>query len=190
MKTRLTIILFSLYLVSFGQEKGKLFQESNHWGGFGGVSFTINPSGNMAIAGEGAWIFKNYYIGGQGLSSNYGFHTSPENSNNYEIKRGMGGLLLGAFSNTNNPFALYTELRIGFGEITAQRAVSSNLFEFYETNATTYTPSVGVCYSPNRYIQIRAYGGYEYTSNFNMVGINNTDINGAIFGFGLYFGYL
>lgn len=189
MKNGMTLIALFLTAVVYGQSEGKLFQNSNHIGGYGGVNFMVNPDGKLAFSGEGAYMFKNYYIGGHGGSTSYGSFNSTVTTRNYELTRSMGGFMLGATSNSSKKIALFVEVRVGFGEMLARSQLSANTFEEYSSDAITTTPTAGICYNPNRYFQLRLYGGYEYTKAFNLVGIENSETNGAVFGLAVYFGY-
>lgn len=189
MKIRITLFAVCMTLVMFGQSDGKLFKNSNHVGGYGGVNFMLNPAGNLAFTGEGSFVFKNYYIGGHGGSTSYGSIYSMSADRNFELTRSMGGFMLGATSNASKKIALFVEARLGFGEVLARARLSESIFQEYEANATTFAPTAGICYNPNRYFQLRLYGGYEYTTDFDLVGITNAEMNGAVFGLALYFGY-
>lgn len=190
MKKSFAIIFFLSALIVVSQENNNpMFQKSNQWGGFGGVSLTINPAGNIAVSGEGAWIFRNYYIGGFGGSSNYGSHVSPSTQRDYCLKRSMGGFMIGAISNSTKTIAIFGEARFGFGEILARTSLAPNVYEEYEQSTTTMTPVVGLAITPSNYAQVRLYAGYEYTTDFDLAGLNNEVTNGVVFGLGLYLGY-
>ena len=187
------LILFGFMAViaiqASGPGENKLFSLSNHWGGFGGVNMQINPAGNFSLSGEGAWIFRNFYLGGFGLSSNYGDLYSSINDANYGAKRSSGGFMIGAFSNNDRLLSLFTEVKIGFGEVLLRREQAPNLFEEFESSINTITPQLGICLTPRDFFQIRLYGGYEHNSQFELIGIGNNELNGAVFGLGIYLGY-
>lgn len=189
MKNGMTLIALFLTALVYGQSEGKLFQNSNHIGGYGGLNFMVNPASKLAFSGEGAFIYKNYYLGGFGGSTSYGNFTSSETNRVYEFTRDGGGFMVGAVSNSSQKLALFAEVRVGFGEMLARTQLNSSIFEEYEADVVTTTPMAGICYNPNRYVQFRLYGGYEQTNAFNLVGIENPETNGAVFGLAFYFGY-
>ncbi len=55
----------------------------------------------------------------------------------------------------------------------ARAELGPNSFEKYQSHALTTTPTTGVCYNPNRFIEPRGYAGYKYTNRFNILGIEN-----------------
>jgi len=189
MKTILTSILVTITLMTTAQdEKKSLFEKSNHIGGFGGSSLIINEDGEYIIGGEGAWIFSNFYFGGFGYGKDLGNYYSNEQDKNYDVTHSAGGLLIGAFSNTTNRFALYTETRIAFGDIVARLETAPNNFEEFSDNTLNITPIAGLTLTPTDFIQFRVFGGYQFASKVDLAGIGNDPIQGAVFGFGIFFG--
>lgn len=189
MKTLLTAALFLFIQLSFSQEnQSKLFQKSKHIGGFGGSSIILNSDGEFTIGGEGAWIFGNFYFGGFGYGNDMGEFYSPERDKNYEINHSAGGFLVGALSNTTNKLALYTETRIAFGDIVARLETAPNNFEEFTDNTLNITPIAGLAVTPTNFLQIRLFGGYQFASKVNLIGIGNGPIEGAVFGIGIFFG--
>ena len=127
----LILLLTSLSIVAQEEER-KLFKESNGIGGFGGFSFNFSSEGTYSFIGEGAASIKNFYFGGYGYSTDLGKHTSTRTNYNYNLNASEGGLMLGAVSNTDQFFFLFTEVKFGWGNISATRQISENIFEKFD----------------------------------------------------------
>lgn len=189
MKTLYTICFICFCHLLYGQDEStKLFSKSDHIGGFGGATFTIMSNGEYTIGGEGCWMFGNYYLGGFGYGSEMGSYTSSETLSNYDMHHSTGGFLLGAISNTENLFALYSEVKVGFGDLTATNQLSENTYEEYSEFITTFTPVIGVTLKPWNYLQLRAFGGYQFATQVDLLGIGNEPVESPVFGIGIYIG--
>ena len=189
MKTILTTTLALLFCLAAAQnEKSPLFQSSDHVGGFGGLSFQMDADGHYQIGGEGAWIIGNFYFGGFGFGKDFGSQHSPTLDRKFEVTQSTGGILLGAFSNTQKPFSLYTETRIAFGDVLARRQNSPNNYEEYSDETFQISPYVGLTYRPSNYIQVRFFAGYQFGSEIDIAGIDQNLLDGAVYGIGIFFG--
>lgn len=189
MKTIYSICLICLCQLLFAQDQSsKLFTKSDHIGGFGGASLTVFNNGEYTIGGEGAWMISNYYIGGFGYGSAVGSYASDQTGPDYDVRHSAGGFMFGAFSNTTNLFALYSEVKVAFGDLTATQQLSENTFEEYSESVTTFTPMVGVSITPWDYMQIRAFGGYQFATDVDLLGIGNEPLQRPVFGIGIYIG--
>lgn len=189
MKTTITTTLVLLFAIAVAQtEKPSLFEKSNHIGGFGGLSINLSEGGNYHLSGEGAWMISNFYFGGFGYSTDLGKEYATLKENQFDLVHSTGGLLVGAFSNTSNPFSIFTEAKFGFGELMARRETAPNHFEEYTDETFTVIPIIGIAFRPSDYIQLRLYGGYQFSSNVDLAGIKKDKIEGALFGIGIFFG--
>lgn len=189
---KILLNLAALFILISGiaqEEKSKLFNKSDHYGGFGGVEFMLNKDSKLSVVGEGAYLYKNYYIGGFGYGASYDDALSPEDNHLYELSAGQGGFMLGAYSNTSNVFALFAETKFGFGNVQAQRETSANNFEKYDAFLFSFIPKVGISITPIQILQIRLDVGYQVTNNFDLKGIQNSAVQGYLVGIGVYFGY-
>ena len=193
MKTLKLYILTTIIIASLscnGQEKkSSLFQKSTTNGGFGGISINVNNYGKLFISGEGAAIISNYYFGGYGYGANFGDFHSPNSTTVYEISQAEGGFLIGAISNSDHIFSLFSELRFGFGEVVAKSQIDTHIFELFDDNTFSITPKIGIIVSPLSYVQLRAFAGYQWFNDVDLNGINQDVLNGFRWGFSVYFGY-
>lgn len=187
------VLLFACLLMlvceaSAQKKELKLFKKSNGIGGFGGFSFNINTLGNSNLTGEGAAGFGNFYFGGYGFSSDLGKYHSTTNNYNYHLRSGEGGLMIGAVSNTDQFFSIFTEVKFGWGSILASRQIGPNIYEEFEGKLQSITPKIGFGIMPISFVQLRIYASY-YHAVTREIGVVNTDfITDYNFGIGLYFG--
>jgi len=189
-KILLNLVALFIFICGMAQEeKSKLFNKSDHNGGFGGVEFMLNKDSKLSVVGEGAYLYKNYYIGGFGYGASYDDVLSPEDNNLYELSAGQGGFMFGAYSNTKKLFALFAETKFGFGNVQAQRETSANNFEKYDAFLFSFIPKVGISVTPIPFFQIRLDAGYQFTNNFDLNGIQNSSVQGYLVGIGLYLEY-
>lgn len=184
----LAILLFVFY-GNAQEEKKKLFNMSDHIGGYGGVTLSLNKDANLSVIGEGAFLYRNFYLGGFGFGATYADQLSEIDNYSYTLSSGQGGFMLGAYSNTNNFFALFAETKFGFGEAIAKREISTDTYKEYNTFLFSFIPKVGISINPIPLIQIRLDLAYQLTNNFDLNGIENSAINGVMFGLGIYLGY-
>lgn len=191
MKYLLVICLAMTLGVLAGQDTTtttKLFSKSDHLGGYGGSSMTFNSDGEFTIAGEGAWIISNFYIGGFGFGSNLGTVISTEFNAEFELNHSAGGLMFGAFSNTENLFALFVETKVAFGELHARNEIEDNLYREYSDDVTTFTPVAGVAIMPWDFVQFRAFGGYQFSTEVDLIDLGTKPLESPVFGIGIYLG--
>jgi len=185
----ITIIIIASLSCNGQEKKISLFQKSTTNGGFGGISINVTSHGKLFVSGEGAAIISNYYFGGFGYGANFGDFHSSNSDIMYEINQAEGGFLIGAISNSDHIFALFSELRFGFGEVVAKSQIDTNIFEIYDDNTFSITPKIGLIVSPLSYVQLRAFAGYQWFNDVDLNGINEGDLNGFRWGFSVYFGY-
>jgi len=190
-KSILYLLLILCIQTGFSQDNTSVsfFNLSNHVGGFGGFEFTFNKDGKAIIIGEGAFLYRNFYIGGFGNGSIYNDQLSKNDDQIYSLNSGQGGFSLGAYSNTNKKIALFIECKFGFGEAYAKRELSENIYEEYSSFLYTTTPKMGISYNPIKPIQVRLDTAYQFTNKFDLNGISNSAFKGLIIGIGIYLGY-
>ena len=191
MKHLLIILLFiSANSQCFSQEeKTPFFNMSDHIGGFGGVELTMNNDLKFNVSGEGAFLFRNFYVGGFGGGASYDDQLSSIDNYYYNLSSGMGGFSLGAYSNTHNFLALFVETKFGFGEALARRNLSASIYEEYSHSLFAFIPKIGLSINPIKPMQIRIDAAYQLTNSFDLNGISNEAFEGIVFGIGLYLGY-
>ncbi len=189
MKYLFTICLAMTFGFLLGQDaETKLFAKSEHIGGYGGSSMTFNADGEFTMSGEGAWIISNFYVGGFGFGSNLGTAMSQEANAEFELRHSAGGFMIGAFSNTENVFALFAETKVAFGDLSARNEVGDNLFREYEDDVTTITPIAGVAITPWDFVQFRVYGGYQFSTEVDLIDLDSKALESPVLGFGIYLG--
>lgn len=191
MKYLLSLITFMLLSspLSHAQEKEQgLFKKDEGMGGFGGFSFNFTSDGSYSFIGEGAARIHNFYIGGYGYSTDLGTQQSSTSNYSYELRSGEGGLMLGAVSNTDQFFSLFTEVKIGWGSISAKRQLGPNVYEEYEEKTQSIIPKIGIGLSPVSFIQVRIYAAYHFSGKIELDGIDSALLNDYNFGIGIYFG--
>ena len=77
---------------------------------------------------------------------------------------------------------------IAFGDIVARKEISANHFEEYTDNTLNVSPIIGIAFRPTNFMQIRVFGGYQFSSKIDLAGIEKENIEGAVFGIGIFFG--
>ena len=189
-KTLLSISLILIVILGKAQEeKSGFFNLSDHVGGFGGFSISVNKQNNVSILGEGAFLYRNFYLGGFGFSSENGSYISPTSGLEYNLSSSQGGFMIGAYSNTNKAIALFVEIKMGFGEAYSKTQLYPNIYEEYSHSLQTLIPKIGISYSPIWFMQIRLDAAYQFSNEFNLNEVDQDPFNTPLFGLGLYFGY-
>ena len=188
-KTIFVTVFLTVTATSFAQSESsfKLFEKSSARGGFGGFSVNYYNAERPFLMGEGAMLISNYYFGGYGYGFRLGTYQSSVDNLNYTVSTGSGGLLIGGFSNTSRVFALFAEMRIGFGGFDAATDPIYSTYKEFDTYAMTLIPGAGVVLRPFDFMQIRLQGGYSFSGAVELNGID-APFNGGMFGVGLQFG--
>lgn len=168
-------------------ESFKLFQKENSFGGFGGFSFNAYNGSKLYMSGEGAGLFNNFYIGGYGYGTDIGSFASAVDGLSYDVRHSSGGIMLGAFSNTKEIFALYGEVKLGYDHFSAETELTDNTFKEFGTSTYAIYPSLGFAFRPTSFFQLRLYGGYTFSGDVELNGID-APFNAPIAGIGLTFG--
>lgn len=188
-KAFLSAVLLTVVATSFAQnQEFKLFKKSDDFGGFGGFSFNLYNADKLFLSGEGAGLFRNLYVGGYGYGAEMGTFTSPIDGIAYNLKHSSGGTMIGAFSNTDQIFALFCEVRMGFDRFKAEAELEDNTFMKFSESTYAVLPSIGAVVRPLSFMQLRVYAGYTFSGNVELNGITEAPYNASIFGIGLSFG--
>lgn len=186
------IISFCVLLMAHSavaqESEAKLFSKSKHIGGYGGSTFTLYDGGESNFTGEGAWIVSNFYFGGFGYGSKMDASFSLAQNEDYDLFVSAGGFLVGAYSNTENMFALFSELKVGFGDIQARRKLDENVYEEYSDDITTFTPMAGLAFTPIQFVQMRLYAGYQFSSDFELLDFDKGLLENPFVGVSLFVG--
>ncbi len=188
----LILLLFSLGTVSlaYGQDtKSGLFTMSNTIGGFGGISLNAKHTNTILLHGEGGFRYRNFYIGGFGYGGDLESQYSESQKKDYKMSIGQGGFWLGATSNTSNHWALFSDVKLGFGSLMGRYQISDFVFEEHESFIFTASPQIGISYTNLSLVQIRAFVGYQLSSAVDLDGVLNVDMNSPYVGISVYLGY-
>ncbi len=186
------IILFALLMIAMPVKatdpEKRLFQRSDHSGGFGGITLSVHDGGSLVTGGEGAAIIGNFYIGGFGYGAGLGDHYSESGEKDFDVHSSVGGIMAGYFSNPAANISLCFETKIGFGEATARASLGNNIYEEYEASLIQLNPNIGVVIKPLDFLRIKIFGGYNYTGDVGLTDISNNVFNGVTFGGSIHFG--
>jgi hypothetical protein len=188
-----SVLLFTILLTNIGVAFEKdttfqVFEKSNTYSGFGGVTFNMFAGNHVLIGGEGAAIFGNFYLGGFGYGGSLGKYTYPFGAYSQELTKQSGGIVVGALSNTKAILSLYTDLKLSWDHYVWHEDGVGTDSTSIEYSGFSFLPTIGVAIRPTNFLQLKLGYGYNFSSLTDDGGLENVPYNAGQFTFGLTFG--
>jgi len=213
MKGIFTIIIFLFATLLYSQEEPDeefqtLFGSDYSSGGYGAPEFRFgNVNGNMSLlfGGRGGWVIGNKFVlggGGYGMTSNNILDNNQlleGDSTQLKLGMGYGGLMLEYILNPHKAFHLSFPVIIGAGGASVSNKIydphnNANYEDWTNYNIVESSgyfivePGINVDINVIKFMRISAGVNYRFITGTNLERINDSDLSGVSFNFGIKFG--
>jgi hypothetical protein len=149
-------------------------------GGYGALTFgytTIDGKGAMLMGGRGGWLVNHHFtlgLAGYGFFNNLESQENVQQSQNYSISGGYGGLFLEAIVAPNFPVHLAIPLTIGAGGATLSEGsiwYSNQSWEYYDYDASAYfviEPGLELEMNIVQFFRLSLGANYRWTNGIDL----------------------
>jgi hypothetical protein len=203
-KLTLMLILGFGFLLTNAQDNKEndqistIFSKSRSNGGYAALSFNyteIDGKDAFLMGARGSWIIGHSFaigLGGCGFVNNIDYHNLLDNTLDYNLAGGYGGLYLEPIIAPRLPVHISIPVLFGVGGIS--KISDHNNWDnwlFNDSNNDTYLvfePSVELEFNMTRHLRLAGSIGYRFTSNIEMENTNPDILEGTNIGLIMKFG--
>jgi hypothetical protein len=194
MKTAATLIIALFLCLGFTQAQDTTVTKKSEMqtvfgkpgkiehGGYGALTFgytTIDDRGALIMGGRGGWLINHHFtlgLAGYGFFNNLENQSNYEQSKNYSIGGGYGGLFLEAIIAPNFPVHVAIPLTIGAGGATLAEgnvwSSSSSSWEYYNYDASAFfviEPGLEIEMNIVEFFRLSLGANYRWTNGIDLI---------------------
>lgn len=182
MKKLFVICCIGFLAIPLFSQHETLFKDMTVVGAFGGPLIeigSINGEVGADIGGGGAVLFKNIFLGGYGLGTDYPQASVMDGgeTTTYDIKFSHGGLWLGYIQAPEKLVHFTSSVKIGWGK---SRLRDDGDFR-YKDQIFVMIPEIGMEVNLTHFFRLSLTGGYRWVNGINSLpGLDNGDFSSPV----------